>query len=478
MEYLLIVLFFILACYLFIQLKIKKENGKNLESRINLAKQELETLTNENNLKKEELEKVKLKLSDTIIELNHILELEKKEKELYKNVNDLEKSKVELQEEIKSNENNKNILQKDVKNLKKELSIYKNEMDLIEFGFFEEPEYLFETSERFKEEIKNVREEQKQLIIQNEAVEIPDYIALIDNDKLSNKIMKNQAKLMIKAFNIECDNLFSMLKTSNYAIILEKIEKLAKDIEDLSISAKCGFSNDYIELKFEECELQYQFKLKQQREKEEQDMIKEQMREEQKAIKDYQRAILKAERDEEVYKEALKRIREELEFSNNEEKEKLENKIKVLELKLKEAEENSQRAKSMAEQTKRGHVYIISNIGSFGENIYKIGLTRRLDPLERVNELSNASVPFPFEVHAVIYSENAPELEKKLHKAFDRKRVNMVNFRKEFFNVDLLEIKEEVSKIVDQEIDFKITALAEDYYESLKIRKMNKEQLI
>lgn len=475
MEYLLIALFFILACYFFIQLKIKKENGKNLENRIVLAKQELETLTNESNLKKEELEKVKIKLINTTLELNHLIELEEKEKELYKNVDELEKNKIELQEKIKNNENDKIALQNDVKELKKELSIYKNEIDLIDFGFFEEPEYLFETSERFKEEIKSVREEQKQLIIQNEAVEIPDYIALIDDDKLATKIMKNQAKLMIKAFNIECDNLFSILKTSNYPIILEKIEKLAKEIEDLCISAKCGFSNDYIELKFEECELQYQFKLKQQREKEEQDMIKEQMREEQKAIKDYQKAILKAERDEEVYKEALQRIKEELEFSNNEEKEKLENKIKILELKLKEAEENSQRAKSMAEQTKRGHVYIISNIGSFGENVYKIGLTRRLDPLERVNELSNASVPFPFEVHAVIYSENAPELERRLHKVFDKKRVNMVNLRKEFFNVDLLEIKEEVSKIVDQEIDFKITALAEDYYESLKIKKMSKE---
>ena len=277
---------------------------------------------------------------------------------------------------------------------------------------------------------------------------------------------------MLKSFNLECDNLFSLLKPSNFSTILERIEKVAKSIEELSLSFKCGFSNEYIELKFQECELQYQFKLKQQKEKEEQQAIREQMREEQQAIRDYQKAILKAERDEEIYKEALERIKKQLEFSVAEEREKLEKKIETLELKLKEAEESSQRAKSMAEQTKKGHVYIISNIGSFGENIYKIGMTRRLEPMDRINELNNASVPFPFEVHAVIYSENAPELEKKLHNHFSNKRVNMVNTRKEFFNVDLLEIKDTVSTLTDEYIDFRITAIAEDYYESLRLKKM------
>lgn len=96
---------------------------------------------------------------------------------------------------------------------------------------------------------------------------------------------------------------------------------------------------------------------------------------------------------------------------------------------------------SMAQQTKIGYVYVISNIGSFGKDIYKIGMTRRLDPMERVLELSNASVPFPFDVHTFIYSEDAPALEADLHRRFDAKKVNSINYRKEYFHVTLDEIK-------------------------------------
>ncbi|MES1524119.1 GIY-YIG nuclease family protein, partial [Vibrio cholerae] len=92
---------------------------------------------------------------------------------------------------------------------------------------------------------------------------------------------------------------------------------------------------------------------------------------------------------------------------------------------------------------KAGHVYVISNIGSFGDNVYKIGMTRRLEPMERVKELGDASVPFSFDVHAMIYSENAPALENELHKKFDFQRLNLINTRKEFFAVTLDEIKNE-----------------------------------
>ena len=127
----------------------------------------------------------------------------------------------------------------------------------------------------------------------------------------------------------------------------------------------------------------------------------------------------------------------------------------------------------MAQQTKSGHVYIISNLGSFGENIYKIGMTRRLEPLDRVNELGDASVPFKFDVHAMIYSENAPELETQLHKAFNKNRLNFVNLRREYFNISL----DEIEKVVQEnhgKIEFIKEAEAKEYRESIIIkRKMN-----
>ena len=123
----------------------------------------------------------------------------------------------------------------------------------------------------------------------------------------------------------------------------------------------------------------------------------------------------------------------------------------------------------MAEQTRRGHVYIISNVGSFGDNVYKIGLTRRLDPALRVKELGDASVPFAFDVHAMIYTADAPAVEAALHREFKRHRVNAVNFRKEFFNVDLQSIKNAVDKITGGEAEFKMTAVAEEYFESKRL---------
>ncbi len=116
-----------------------------------------------------------------------------------------------------------------------------------------------------------------------------------------------------------------------------------------------------------------------------------------------------------------------------------------------------------------GYVYVISNIGSFGENVYKIGMTRRLDPMERVHELGDASVPFKFDVHAMIFSDDAPTLETALHHAFENKKVNMINGRREFFNVTIDEIEEVVKANYDKSVDFVKIPQAEQYRESKKL---------
>jgi hypothetical protein len=128
----------------------------------------------------------------------------------------------------------------------------------------------------------------------------------------------------------------------------------------------------------------------------------------------------------------------------------------------------------MAQQTKKGHVYIISNIGSFGENVYKIGLTRRLEPLDRVRELGDSSVPFEFDVHALILSDDAPTLENKLHKHFLLMQVNKVNYRKEFFRTDIQHIKEELDKF-NLQVNWTMTAAAREYKETIAIEKAIKE---
>lgn len=189
---------------------------------------------------------------------------------------------------------------------------------------------------------------------------------------------------------------------------------------------------------------------------------KEQIREEERAQREFQRAIRDAAREEKALRRAIEKVQGQVERASTERREKYEALVQEMAKRLRQAEERNRRALSMAQQTKIGHVYIISNVGSFGEDVYKIGLTRRLDPLDRVYELSSASVPFGFDVHALMFSENAPELETTLHRHFLASQVNKVNPRKEFFRVSIGKVREEFDKL-DINTRWTITAVAKEY---------------
>lgn len=146
-------------------------------------------------------------------------------------------------------------------------------------------------------------------------------------------------------------------------------------------------------------------------------------------------------------------------------------KIKSLEDQLKQIKEDIKDVENRQTNTRAGYVYIISNIGSFGENVYKIGVTRRLEPMDRIKELSSASVPFEFDVHAFIFSDDAPKLENILHNYFNKNRINKVNLRKEFFKVSLDEIKKVVSENFDKTVIYEDFPQAEEYFETLEIIK-------
>ena len=199
------------------------------------------------------------------------------------------------------------------------------------------------------------------------------------------------------------------------------------------------------------------------------------MREEEKARREIEKAIKDAEKEERLLAKALKEAKAQLAAAHGDEKAEYEAKLAELQDKLLAAEERGQRAISMAEQTRRGHVYVISNIGSFGENVFKIGMTRRLEPLDRVKELGDASVPFEFDVHAMIFSEDAPKLEKELHRHFDKDSVNKVNPRKEFFDISLPVIRQKVDQMGMKEVHWTMKAEAAEYRESLAITRESEE---
>ncbi|HCU3028335.1 TPA: GIY-YIG nuclease family protein, partial [Clostridioides difficile] len=202
-------------------------------------------------------------------------------------------------------------------------------------------------------------------------------------------------------------------------------------------------------------------------EKEEQRALREQMKEEALVQKEIENQKRKLKKEELQFKNELLRLKSTIPEDENDKLE-WEQKINSIEEKLALLSKDLDDVLNREQNTRAGHVYIISNIGSFGENIYKIGVTRRLDPTERINELSSASVPFKYDIHATIFSEDAPKLESALHKAFDNKRVNKVNNRKEFFKVTLDEIRTEVEKNFDKTVEYTKLAEAQEYRQTLK----------
>ncbi len=274
---------------------------------------------------------------------------------------------------------------------------------------------------------------------------------------------------IIDAFNGKTDSVLSSVRHNNYGKLKQKI------IDSYHLVNKNGeaFRNakilpDYLEARLEELKWAVATQELKQREQEEQKRIKEAIREEEKARKEYEKAIREAEKEENTLQKAMEKAHKMLEEAKEEQKEKFEQKIFELQEKLKEVEEKNQRAISMAEQTKRGHVYIISNIGSFGDDVLKIGLTRRLEPTDRVKELSSPSVPFSFDIHAMIYSEDAPALENKLHKKFSEKQVNKINSRKEFFRISTKELRESIEEM-GINIHWTMLAEAKEYRETIAI---------
>lgn len=276
----------------------------------------------------------------------------------------------------------------------------------------------------------------------------------------------NAVHFVVDAFNGKVDSILSRIKNDNYGKLSQQIKDAFHLVnKDGKVFREARIEEEYLMSRLDELKWGVAvFELKRQ-EQEEQRKIKQEMREEEKARRDFEKAIREAEKEEKLISEIIAKAQEELATASEAQKEIMERKIAELQERLRIAEEKEQRAISMAEQTRRGHVYVISNQGSFGEDVYKIGLTRRLDPLERVRELGDASVPFPFDVHAMIYSEDAPRLENDLHLTFREKQVNKINNRKEFFRVNIAEIKSTISQLG---IDAKWTLASEtaEYRES------------
>lgn len=353
--------------------------------------------------------------------------------------------------------------------LRGELQIVEETLDFASFGLYS-PHFDFDTSEAYKEKIREVRRVQKEMI-RNKSAAVCDREWTVGNSRREGKKMEGRhVRLMLRAFNNECDSAIAKMTWKNARQMEQRVQAARVAINKLSETVMISISHAYLDAKLDELRLAHEYQEKRQAEKEEQRRIKEQMREEEKVRREAEKILREAAREEQQHRQALEQARKELEQAHGEEATKLQEQIQALREQLSEAERMKDRAISQAELTRRGHVYVISNMGSFGPNVHKIGLTRRLEPLVRVRELGDASVPFAFDVHAMVFSEDAPALEQALHKAFDNTRLNMVNPRKEFFDVSLSDIAAK-TKELGFDIEFTLAAEAKEYHESVALRE-------
>ncbi len=417
-----------------------------------------------NNLKKCQQDKalIESQNENLLSKYSSIISIEKKVDELNKKLKAIELKRVTLANEYQEGK-------KIYNELLEESKVYESRLDLISYGVYE-PMFNFEDSETYKKELLLIKNVIKDFISTGRAIFAPTDWYLNDSLAKGRAMIKKNTKLILRSFNNECETLISKVKWNNVVSIETRIFKSFNAINKLGVSFGISITKEYLDLKIKELKLTHEHNLKKYEEKEEQREIKARIREEEKAQRDFEIARKKAEHEESLYQKALEKAKNDLGLVSGEELDKLQSQIKDLEENLKSVHEQKERALSMAQQTKSGYVYVISNVGSFGEDVYKIGLTRRLEPLDRVRELGDSSVPFTFDVHALIYSDNAPVLEYEIHQIFKGKSVNLVNFRKEFFKVKLEEIEEAVNKIAGTNVDFIKVSEARQYKESLAIR--------
>lgn len=358
-------------------------------------------------------------------------------------------------------------VRKELKRLNKEVVPLLGEELLLDSGFYR-ISYSFPDSDGYRTALEAVREQQKEMVKGSAAVQFDTAWTIDNNEKAGKKFAKDISAMMLRAFNGEADATVARVSYKNYGTSLARIQKAYEQLNKLGKTLNCEISFQYRTLKEKELKLAFEYVEMKYEEAEEQRAIKERMREEERAERELRKAVEDAEDEECRWNKALKLAKDKLAAATGAAHAELALQVASLQAQLATALTVKQRAVSMAQKTRAGYVYVISNIGSFGEDIYKVGLTRRLDPLDRVRELSDASVPFAFDVHAVIYSDDAPSLETALHRELAKYQVNKVNYRKEFFRVELNTIEKAVNKHHGR---FSLTRVAEakQYRESLAL---------
>ena len=360
-------------------------------------------------------------------------------------------------------------LEKQSSELREQILVFKETVLLENFALYI-PKFKLNASHEYKTRLDSVRERQKTMIKNGLAASGNQNWEVNGSKAEGRKLVSDMTKLVIRSFNNEADYCVDNVKFDNIELGEKRIRKSFDTCNRLGRVMTVRLFDEYLDLKLDELRLAHEYQIKKQEEKEEAKRVREELREQQKLEQEIRAAREKIAKERKHFVAALQDLNARLEKTTSaEERSLLLAKIAEIEIAKANLDTKEKDIDYREQNAKAGYVYVISNIGAFGEGIYKIGMTRRLDPMERVDELGDASVPFWFDVHAMVFSDNAPALEAKLHEHFAAGRLNKVNGRKEFFRGDISEIESVIRANYDAVVEVTHEAAAEQYRETLRM---------
>ena len=391
------------------------------------------------------LVKTNKKTKETETQLQQVLESSKR-------VNDADAYCSQVKAEVEGLNNQKIALKNEIRDLEKDL--------VVESAFVDE--YTDIRSDEIKNKLALLRNKQKDMIKQDKA--------LIVTSTEKKQVVNKQKQQILRCFNTECNDIIGKVTVKNIDTSRNKLTKSFDTINKIFEVDGVQIAPRYLETKYDELSLVFSYMKRLEKEAEDKRIHREVMIQEEKARRDYERAKQQYDKDIKQTQNEVNKLMKYMQKSQDDiEKQLYIDKIRELEAQINDLKAAKEDVENRERNAQAGYVYIISNIGSFGENVYKIGMTRRLEPMDRIKELSSASVPFVFDVHALIFSDNAPALETTLHHYFEKQRVNKINNRKEFFRVDLEEIKKVVLENHNATVNFVDIPDAVEYRETLKL---------
>lgn len=328
--------------------------------------------------------------------------------------------------------------QAEAESLRSDIVQLRDEQLLQEVGIYEYRHRL-EDAVAYKVRLEHLRERIKEAGRSGRAVLSTTDWRVNNSAAQGRKMVKEFSKLMLRAYNAEADSLVRDLRAFRVDAAVARLSKTRETIAKLGTTMNIRVSDAYHALRVEELELTADYLVKAEEEKERVREERERQREEAKAQREFEREKARLLKEQAHYHGALARL------GDADERTVLEGKLAEIEAAIKGVEDREANIRA-------GYVYVISNFGSFGPDVIKIGLTRRLDPMERVRELGDASVPFRFDVHALVFSEDAVSLETALHHEFAESRLNRVNMRREFFRATPVQVRDALSRHVSHHL--------------------------